>query len=74
MCKTILTHRYGYVLNNPLLYAGPNAEVISVLIGISVGVVINGIMNSINRFPFSYGAEKLYRDRLYLSIVILQKW
>ncbi|WP_139177103.1 hypothetical protein [Myroides profundi] len=58
MCKTILTHRYGYVLNNPLLYAGPNGEVISVLIGISVGVVINGMMNSINKIPFFYGAEK----------------
>ncbi|MEC4094014.1 hypothetical protein [Myroides odoratimimus] len=58
MCKTILTHRYGYVLNNPLLYTGPSGEVISVLIGVSVGVLINGIMNFINKFPFSYGAGK----------------
>ncbi|MDM1514752.1 hypothetical protein [Myroides odoratimimus] len=58
MCKTILTHRYGYVLNNPLLYTGPSEEVISALIGISVGVVINGMMNSINKVPFSYGAGK----------------
>ncbi|WP_025124108.1 RHS repeat-associated core domain-containing protein [Myroides odoratimimus] len=51
-------NRYGYVLNNPLLYTDPSGEIIPILIGIGVGIVMNGIMNSVNKVPFFYGAGK----------------
>jgi len=53
-------NRYSYVLNNPLSYVDPSGEVISVfaaaLIGAAVGVLTNGIVNSINNQPFFQGA------------------
>jgi RHS repeat-associated protein len=55
-------NRYGYVLNNPLIYVDQNGEEITflgaVLIGAAVGIITNGINNIINDIPFWYGAGK----------------
>jgi RHS repeat-associated protein len=54
-------NRYGYVLNNPLIYTDPSGELAflaAVGIGIAVGILFNGINNSINGVPFWYGAGK----------------
>lgn len=52
-------NRYGYTLNNPLLYTDPSGEfIVEVLIGVAVAVVLNGINNSINKIPFWYGSGK----------------
>ncbi|WP_317128284.1 RHS repeat domain-containing protein, partial [Myroides indicus] len=52
-------NRYGYVLNNPLLYTDPSGEfIVAALIGVAVGIVANGIVNSFNDVPFFYGAGK----------------
>ena len=52
-------NRYGYVLNNPLLYTDPSGEFIVALVSaVVVSVVINGIANSSKNIPFFYGAGK----------------
>ncbi len=52
-------NRYGYVLNNPLLYTDPSGESF-LAIGIAVvsAVIINGISNSSKNIPFFYGSGK----------------
>lgn len=55
-------NRYGYVLNNPLLYTDPSGEEITLLgaflIGAAVAVLSNSIANMINGIPFWYGIGK----------------
>lgn len=53
-------NRYGYVLNNPLLYTDPSGEFLltSALIGAGIAILTNGIMNSMNDVPFFYGTGK----------------
>lgn len=55
-------NRYGYVLNNPLLYTDPSGNVITLLgaiaIGAAVGVLTKGIANMIQGIPFWYGIGK----------------
>ncbi|WP_026711072.1 RHS repeat-associated core domain-containing protein [Flavobacterium filum] len=55
-------NRYGYVLNNPLLYTDPSGEVFgiddAIIIGIAVAVISNAVNNVINGVPFWYGTGK----------------
>ena len=52
-------NRYSYCLNNPLKYTDPSGEIfVPILIGAAVGVITNGINNSINGDPFFMGAGK----------------
>ncbi|WP_353102241.1 RHS repeat-associated core domain-containing protein [Myroides odoratus] len=56
-------NRYGYVLNNPLLYTDPSGEFIpqlitAVAIGIAVAITTNAIINIANGVPFWYGMGK----------------
>ncbi|MBW3518531.1 RHS repeat-associated core domain-containing protein [Flavobacterium sp. NKUCC04_CG] len=53
-------NRYGYVLNNPLLYTDPSGEsfVAAVVIGVAVAVVVNSLSNLVNEVPFWYGIGK----------------
>jgi RHS repeat-associated protein len=46
-------NRYGYVLNNPLMYTDPSGE--TFLLGMLFGIVFNGINNLINGNPFWWG-------------------
>ena len=50
-------NRYGYALNNPLKYKDPGGEfLVAALIGAAIGVVMNGISNSIQGKGFFKGA------------------
>lgn len=51
-------NRYGYVWNNPLKYNDPSGELLitAMLIGAAVGVLTNGINNTINGQGFFEGA------------------
>lgn len=52
-------NRYGYVLNNPLLYTDPSGEFWgSVATGVAIAVVVKGISNMINFTPFWHGMGK----------------
>ncbi len=53
-------NRYGYVLNNPLLYTDPSGEEFftAVLIGVGVAILTNGINNGIQGKPFWHGIGK----------------
>ena len=55
-------NRYGYVLNNPLLYIDQSGEIITlgaaVLIGVGVAILTNSIINMTNGVPFWYGIGK----------------
>jgi hypothetical protein len=52
-------NRYGYVLNSPLMYTDPSGEfLIPVLIGLFVGVIMNGINNVANGGEFWWGMGK----------------
>ncbi|NMH89894.1 RHS repeat-associated core domain-containing protein [Flavivirga algicola] len=52
-------NRYSYVWNNPLVLNDPNGEfIITALIGAVVGVLTNGIINTINGEGFFVGAGK----------------
>lgn len=52
-------NRYGYVLNNPLLYTDPSGEFfISLAISVGIGILSNSINNIINGVPFWYGTGK----------------
>ncbi|MGQ8867403.1 RHS repeat-associated core domain-containing protein [Myroides sp. TSA_177.3] len=52
-------NRYGYVLNNPLLYTDPSGEsFLAIGIAIVSAVIINGISNSSKNIPFFYGSGK----------------
>lgn len=54
-------NRYGYVWNNPLLYVDPSGEfgfIAAIIIGAVVGMLANGINNSMQGIPFWYGAGK----------------
>ncbi|MEM7487355.1 MAG: RHS repeat-associated core domain-containing protein, partial [Bacteroidota bacterium] len=55
-------NRYGYVLNNPLVYGDPSGEAISLLgaivVGALVGIGTNGIINTIEGRGFFEGAVK----------------
>src|SRR5690606_28899040 len=50
-------NRYGYVLNNPLMYTDANGEFIftaAVLIGVAVGAYFGGSMANGNYNPFKW--------------------
>ncbi len=51
-------NRYGYVLNNPLMYSDPSGECILVaaLIGAAISVTVNGINNALHDRYFFQGA------------------
>ncbi len=50
-------NRYGYALQNPMLYTDPDGEfIIPMLIGAAIGITTNGINNSMNNQPFFKGA------------------
>ena len=52
-------NRYGYALNNPLMYTDQDGEIfflVAALIGAVVSVVTNGISNTIQGKPFFKGA------------------
>ena len=51
--------RYGYVYNNPLMYADPSGEIF-IVIAVTVGaaIIVNGINNLIHGVPFWYGMGK----------------
>ncbi|UPT69792.1 MAG: RHS repeat-associated core domain-containing protein [Flavobacterium sp. JAD_PAG50586_2] len=55
-------NRYGYVLNNPLLYTDPSGEELTLLgtflVGCAIAVTMNAIENMINGIPFWYGIGK----------------
>ncbi len=55
-------NRYGYVLNNPLLYTDPSGEeffsLTTLIIGVAIAITTNGINNAINGNPFWYGIGK----------------
>ena len=52
-------NRYGYVLNNPLLYTDPSGEsFLAIGIAIVSAIIINGISNSSKNIPFFYGSGK----------------
>lgn len=53
-------NRYGYVLNNPLLYTDPSGEYFLATLGIAIvsAIIINGISNSSKNIPFFYGSGK----------------
>lgn len=52
-------NRFSYVLNNPLKYTDPDGEIIvPILVGAAIGVLTNGINNSINNDRFFQGAVK----------------
>ncbi len=53
-------NRYGYVLNNPLLYTDPSGEEFftALAIGVAIAIVTTGINNAINGNPFWYGMGK----------------
>ncbi|MGI9526866.1 MAG: RHS repeat-associated core domain-containing protein [Weeksellaceae bacterium] len=56
-------NRYGYVLNNPLIYTDPSGEILGIaaltvgklLLGVAAGVSIKAISNLIAGNPFWYG-------------------
>ena len=51
--------RYGYVYNNPLMYADPSGEFfVAAAIAVAAAIVVNGIHNMINGIPFWYGMGK----------------
>lgn len=56
-------NRYGYVLNNPLLYTDPSGEIVPGLItalwvGAAIAVGTTAIINIANGVPFWYGMGK----------------
>ena len=52
-------NRYSYANNNPLTYTDPSGEIIvPILIGAAIGLLTNGINNSINNDPFFQGAGR----------------
>lgn len=54
-------NRYSYAYNNPLVYNDPDGQLVflaAVAIGAAVGVLTNGINNSINGVSFFQGAGK----------------
>ena len=52
-------NRYSYCLNNPLVYTDPSGEIlVPILIGAAIGVITNGINNTVNDQPFFQGAGR----------------
>jgi len=52
-------NRYGYALNNPLLYTDPSGEIVwAIVAAVAVMVTANGIINLINGLPFWYSMGK----------------
>ncbi len=54
-------NRFGYVLNNPLLYIDPSGEIgflLYIAISTAIAILSNGINNMINGAPFWYGMGK----------------
>jgi len=52
-------NRYGYVWNNPLVLNDPNGEfIVAALIGAAIGIITNGVSNSINGRGFFEGAGR----------------
>jgi RHS repeat-associated protein len=52
-------NRFGYVLNNPLLYTDPSGEFIPLLLGaIGVSILTKAISNLINGIPWWHGLGK----------------
>ncbi|WP_029988654.1 RHS repeat-associated core domain-containing protein [Myroides odoratimimus] len=55
-------NRYGYVLNNPLLYTDPSGEFIplvtAIVVGVAIAVGTTAIINIANGVPFWYGMGK----------------
>ncbi len=52
-------NRYGYCLNNPLVYTDPDGEFfIPMLIGAAISVITNGVGNVVNDRSFFDGAGK----------------
>ncbi|MDR0223663.1 MAG: hypothetical protein LBI32_01215 [Myroides odoratus] len=56
-------NRYGYVLNNPLLYTDFSGELwteigIGAAIGVAIAITTNAVINVVNGVPFWYGMGK----------------
>jgi RHS repeat-associated protein len=52
-------NRFGYVLNNPLLYTDPSGEIVTaIVIGAAVAVLTKAIVNNMNGIPVWHGMGK----------------
>ena len=59
--STVAFNRFLYANGNPMKYTDPSGEIVwfvPILIGAAVGILTNGIENSINHRPFFQGAGK----------------
>jgi RHS repeat-associated protein len=64
-------NRYGYVLNNPLMYTDPSGEIIPILIAIGVGMLIDyGIQVTMNYINGYRGADAWVNKIDYFDIFV----